>query len=288
MNYQKIYNDLINYAKAQVINDEYHEIHHINPASMCKVSKRYGIKDTFVWDMDADIPDNLVKLTPKQHYIAHVLLAKMFKQMIPCLVILNGDNSRAYTLAQKMLSAYRKEQYANGEHNLCGLNKTRIDNGTHNFLKREDGSSISSETQQRRILNGTFHFQGDTGSALATARNKDMIKKGTHISVNDKAKEKSQKTRKARIDSGNWHTCGIKPWNNNSTKEYPKYIYSQAHIIFDLWSTNTSYGSRKLATLLNMKWSTTHDRLVKMFRDGWVPSLDTDWVKFKQSCGGEQ
>lgn len=37
----------------------------INPASMYKVSKRYGIKDTFVWDMDADIPDNLVKLTAK-------------------------------------------------------------------------------------------------------------------------------------------------------------------------------------------------------------------------------
>lgn len=287
MNYQKIYDNLIQHAKTQVL-DEYYEVHHIKPASMCKISKRYGEKDKFVWDIDADIPTNLVKLTPKQHYIAHILLAKLYKQMVPCLVMLNGENSRTYSLAQKMLSAYRKEQYANGEHNLCGLNEKRIAQGTHNFLKRADGTSLSSETQQRRIAEGTFHFQGEHGSALAIARNKDMIKNGTHVSVNAAAKAKFQKTRADRVKSGNWHTCGVRPWNNNSTKAYPKYIYSQAQTMFDIWEQNKTYGSRKISSLLGMEWSQTHDNIIKMFRDDWVPSLDLEWVAFKQSFDDEQ
>ena len=77
MNYQKIYNNLV--KKNHDFQDgEYFESHHILPKSL-------GGKDT---------NDNLVRLTAREHYIAHALLVKISEQ--------NGDTS-SYN---KMLYAF--------------------------------------------------------------------------------------------------------------------------------------------------------------------------------------
>ena len=62
MNYLKIYNDLIAKAKIEnVKNNEYYETHHIKPKSL----------------NGSDDDENLVKLTFRQHYVAHELLVKI-------------------------------------------------------------------------------------------------------------------------------------------------------------------------------------------------------------------
>lgn len=61
MDYEKTYNKLIAAAKMQQI-DGYYETHHIVPKA------EGGSDDT----------TNLVKLTARQHYIAHLLLAKIY------------------------------------------------------------------------------------------------------------------------------------------------------------------------------------------------------------------
>lgn len=61
MDYEKTYNKLIAAARTQQI-DGYYETHHIVPKS------EGGSDDT----------TNLVKLTARQHYIAHLLLAKIY------------------------------------------------------------------------------------------------------------------------------------------------------------------------------------------------------------------
>jgi hypothetical protein len=61
MDYQKIYNSLINRANERNI-DTYYEVHHIVPRCM-------GGDDS---------SNNLVKLTPEEHYVAHQLLAKIY------------------------------------------------------------------------------------------------------------------------------------------------------------------------------------------------------------------
>jgi hypothetical protein len=58
MNYQKIYNDLIEKRKKQPYTKGYSEKHHIIPKSLG----------------GSDDKDNLVLLTAKEHYIAHALL----------------------------------------------------------------------------------------------------------------------------------------------------------------------------------------------------------------------
>lgn len=63
MNYLKIYQSLINDAKENPKADNYKEIHHIVPKCM-------GGDDS---------SENLVKLTARQHYLAHWLLYKIYK-----------------------------------------------------------------------------------------------------------------------------------------------------------------------------------------------------------------
>ena len=65
MNYTSIYNSLIENAKARALN-EYTESHHIIPKCMG----------------GADDASNLVDLTPKEHYVAHHLLTKMYPENV--------------------------------------------------------------------------------------------------------------------------------------------------------------------------------------------------------------
>ena len=62
MNYQKIYNNLINHAKRR-ISEGYVEKHHIVPRCLG----------------GTDAKENIVSLYPEEHYLAHLLLCKVNK-----------------------------------------------------------------------------------------------------------------------------------------------------------------------------------------------------------------
>jgi hypothetical protein len=61
MNYQRIYSSLIVKAKERGLCEGYFEVHHVTPKCMG----------------GDDQPDNLVRLTPEEHYLAHQLLTKI-------------------------------------------------------------------------------------------------------------------------------------------------------------------------------------------------------------------
>jgi len=64
MNYKKIYNNIIEYRKNNILDSGYTEKHHIIPRSI------NGSNDT----------DNIVELTAREHFICHFLLAKMYEK----------------------------------------------------------------------------------------------------------------------------------------------------------------------------------------------------------------
>ena len=86
MNYMKIYNDLVQHAKLKNLQrkDQYIERHHI-------IMKSLG-------GLDND--ENLVAFTARQHYIAHLLLFKHYKQEM-----LNGKDKTPYYKCLGALSA---------------------------------------------------------------------------------------------------------------------------------------------------------------------------------------
>lgn len=81
MDYKKIYNQLMSRARLQHI-DGYCEVHHIVPRA----------------EGGSDDKSNLVKLTARQHYIAHLLLAKIYDDYVMlCAVIMMRHMKNKYT-----------------------------------------------------------------------------------------------------------------------------------------------------------------------------------------------
>jgi len=64
MNYHKLYCNLINSRKKKPTKSDYYENHHINPRSLGGEDKEW----------------NIVKMTPREHYLAHYLLTKCFNE----------------------------------------------------------------------------------------------------------------------------------------------------------------------------------------------------------------
>lgn len=112
MNYLKIYNSLIEKAKKEnrtKLND-YYENHHIIPRCCDGTDEKF----------------NLVLLTPKEHWLAHLLLCKIYvsgqeKYKINQALILMGrvisenkrKNSTLYSKARKNISKYLKKAKKN-------------------------------------------------------------------------------------------------------------------------------------------------------------------------------
>lgn len=119
MNYQKIYSDLIENAKIKnstIQENECYEMHHIIPACMFKNHKRKGDMGHLLGNPDDE--NNLVRLTLREHYIAHLLLAKIHEntrynyKMASCLFLMIKNlskyknnikfNSRNYEIGRKL------------------------------------------------------------------------------------------------------------------------------------------------------------------------------------------
>ena len=84
MNYRKIYDSLINRGKSRIL-ESYSEKHHIIPRCMG----------------GTDDKDNLVDLTPEEHYLAHQLLVKIYPDnhllaMAVAMMIPNRPSNKMY------------------------------------------------------------------------------------------------------------------------------------------------------------------------------------------------
>lgn len=95
MNYQKHYNNLINRANNRII-DSYTEKHHIIPRCI-------GGQDSI---------ENLVKLTPEEHYVAHQLLIKIYpnepKMVLAARYMTNGNKKNGGRINNKMYGWIKK------------------------------------------------------------------------------------------------------------------------------------------------------------------------------------
>lgn len=97
MNYEKIYNNLIEKAKNRTLN-EYVEQHHVVPRCM-------GGNDE---------NSNLVKLKPEEHYIAHLLLVKIYPKndklvRAAAMMVSNRPSNKLYGWLRRRFSKVQSE-----------------------------------------------------------------------------------------------------------------------------------------------------------------------------------
>lgn len=138
MNYQNIYNSLIFKAKSRDVIPEPNEEHHIIPRCLG----------------GTDDKENLVKLTPEEHYVAHQLLSKMY------------PNSQRLTYAAVMMCANRPSNKLYGwiRRRLSkSQSLTMTGSGNNMFNKRW----VSSDTETKLVGVDTAKALLGTGEYIA-------------------------------------------------------------------------------------------------------------------------
>ena len=115
---------------------------------------------------------NKIELTPREHYIAHLILCKAFPNTTMNHAYMRIVNSKDKIKNGKFYETACKKV---GEINRL-LNNERVFNGKHPLQRRADGTSISSD----RVKNGTHHLlKRSDGTSVAS----DNVKNGTHVSL---------------------------------------------------------------------------------------------------------
>ena len=153
MDYQKHYNLLINKAKARII-DGYVERHHIIPECMG------GSND----------PDNLVILTPEEHFLAHQLLVKIYpnehKLLFAVHMMCNGNykvkrNNKMYgwlrrkcneALSLNKRKPRKKETKPRKKRTLSEEHKRKIGLVRKGYKHTEKSKQKMSEKQKGKIV----------------------------------------------------------------------------------------------------------------------------------------
>jgi hypothetical protein len=132
MNYQKIYDQIIERARNRKIQD-YTEKHHVVPRSLG----------------GSDEPSNIVKLTPREHLICHQLLVQIHKgtrayySMLQALIMMGSPGS---------------------------MTKGVIKSSRQYEKLRQEVSKITRERNLRRVAEGTNPFAGEKGSIHAKSK----------------------------------------------------------------------------------------------------------------------
>ena len=144
MNYQKIYNDLINRGQNRVL-EGYSERHHIVPRCMG------GSDEDF----------NLVRLTPEEHYVAHQLLTKIHPlnvKLIRAVVMMmpNRPNNKMYGWVKRRFSKAQSEALSGSGNSNFGVKRKGVNkNGVCRQVRMEHLQSYLDDGWSRGFVNTT-------------------------------------------------------------------------------------------------------------------------------------
>ena len=142
----------------------------------------------------------------------------------------------------------------------------RRSNKVYGWLKRRYSEYMKGPNNPTK-LNGTWN-KGITGY-----KNKVNFSDESLKLFSDRMKEKNP-------------CAGVKPWKHPRATIYTKSIWSNADTIYEVWLQNdkpsycrlhslvrgSMYDSKTIGPFMNM---------VKYFRNGWIPTEDTEWNNIK-------
>lgn len=242
MNYKKIYHDLI--AKARSENRAklakehqdyiYYENHHIIPKC---------IKSGF------DVPENLILLTAREHYIAHKLLTYIYpdtKEIFYALHLMTFMNKSKYILSNRdyeyirhaisniPYSKERREKISNAS---SGKNNGMYGKTIKDVWKEKYSSKIANQKWEEYLNN----FR----------RGKNNPNFGnTHTAVQKRKWSKERKGRKLTEE-----------WKLNIKKTHPNYKKEKHNNWGKIWISNIDTQERKLIE---------KEKLNNYLENGWV------------------
>lgn len=276
MNYSKIYNDLVAKAKPRGLDKSQHggyfEIHHIVPRCLG----------------GSDEDSNLVMFTAREHYVAHLILAKEYPDvqgLTYAAFMMSGQNkgSRHYLKLRLLVSGYSSDR---------NTGKTSVD---------YTGAKVGRLTVLEYFPD--FEYKGnrlpkwkclcDCGntSYVATAylKRERILSCGCLLSESSRnkmlGKEKPEYVREQI--SQTLKDKYSKPWTLPALTEEGKVKWYKANELFDLWVSENKPKSMNFTKaynkLFNSEYSRSHFKtIVQYFISGWIPLEDEEWIKFSK------
>jgi hypothetical protein len=204
MNYQQNYNNLIIKARNRLLCNVYIEKHHIIPRSMG----------------GSNLSGNIVNLTAKEHYVAHHLLWKIYKNQSMTYAFWNMCNTRnnSDTITARVYETIRKD--------VSEISKIRMQQpGVREHLSNINNGHIVTEVTKRKIslsLTGRKQSLEEINKRIETNRtNSKLLGKtyeeihGTEIanerkknlSIKNTGKTQSPETKAKRSESLRGKVC---------------------------------------------------------------------------------
>lgn len=247
MNYKKIYDNLVDSCRSRGLNKKkvsfYTEKHHILPRSMGGDNSK----------------TNLVLFTAREHLVAHKLLWYMFKEDRRMQLALHMmTKGKGVGLSSRQFKVLREQNVA-----------SNLGQGNPFF-----GKSHTEEAKRKTGLAAKGRAQ--TPEARERTRLSNLGAKRS-----EKAKENMSAAAKAKK---------LRPWQVSGvmTKPISLSIWAQASHHYDFWLAMGKLHSRKYTSAYNTVFNDTlvvsnFNVMIKYFKDGWVPTLDADWLSFEHN-----
>jgi hypothetical protein len=218
MNYKRHYDLLIQKRKVN-IPEGYSEKHHIVPKCMG----------------GTDEPDNLVRLTAREHYIAHMLLYKQYKTSKLAhawfsMMRTSGNQERVFT----------SRQYENAKQaHISALKETQ--KGSDNSFY---GKTHTSETR-KTISEKNKQWNKTIGKSEEQIRN--WVEKVAKKPASDKQKQTLSRLSKNKVMLKNIHTGEVKKVYKSELSEYNSDVWKNPAAISQRRDTCVHCGKESVA-----------------------------------------
>jgi hypothetical protein len=235
-----------------------------------------------------DDEDNLVMFTAKEHYIAHLLLTKMYPTShglyyAAFMMGSNGRTSRLYSNLREFVSttnSVRNTGRLKTDYTGMKIGRLTVKRYIPDFnpeTKRKPKWECICDCGNTTYLATQYLSDGrikSCGCLLSEVSRDKMLGKERALDVRIKISE----TLKARTL--------MKPWANTRLKDEGLVKWLDADKIFKFWKCNSEPKSKTMTDLYNNTYGTQHKRsyfktIVQYFINGWVPYEDVEWARFK-------
>jgi len=276
LDYQKIYNALVEKAKVRGLDKSQHEgyfeIHHIVPRCLG----------------GSDDDGNLVMFTAREHYIAHLILAKQFPNVegltyAAFMMSSNNKGSRHYQKLRSFVANYNsRRNYGKLKVDYTGKVFGRLT--VLEYLLEHDIDGENIPKWKCLCTCGEFCY-------LATANIKrERVLSCGCLAIESKrdrwlGKEKPEYVRNKISET--LKAKNLNPWDNYKIQGTNKLKWLSAQELYVFWSDNGKPKSMNMTKLYNEYFGTDHKRsffkyILDKFINGWIPLEDEEWIKFSK------
>ncbi len=294
MDYKKIYDDLVEKCVKRGLDKKvlegYYEKHHIIPKCLGGTDKK----------------ENFVLFTPREHVIAHRLLWKAnpdnyslmwaytrtvnsHKGLLTSREVEKAKITKAEFMSNRVISDETKEKISK---TLTGrkipreiVEKTRA---KVRGQKRSQETKDKLRSARRELIDSGWTMPEEARKKIGDAtrgkkRSPEAVEKSRLAQIGKKLSEEHKKVLSDRQKS-------LLPWERSKVvnNDFRRWKWENADFLLTYWEANNKVGSWAFSTIYNSEFNTSYSvsyftTIVDMFREGWIPTEDENWLKFKES-----